>query len=171
MTVPAPASELDTTTVVVRPATLTDVDALIELRSVMFDTTDRDPGPEEDTWQRACRQILLDGLTAGDLLGAVAETDDGTVVASGIATLRRWLPSPTNPSGLTGYIGSMATVDEWRRQGIGRRITETLIAMLTERGAADIDVHPTEVGEGVYRSLGFTEPSTGTGLTLHTNAD
>ena len=107
---------------------------------------------------------------AGDLVGAVAETGDGSIVASGIATLRRWLPSPTNPSGLTGYIGSMATVDEWRCRGIGGRVIEALIAMLTEHGAVDIDVHVTEAGEGVYRSLGFAEPDAGTELTLHTNS-
>jgi hypothetical protein len=104
MTAPAPASDPDPTTVVVRPATLTDIDALIELRSVMFDATDPDPGPEEDNWQRACRQILLDGLTAGDLIGAVAETADGTVVASGIAPLRRWL---VLVGARFGFVGSL----------------------------------------------------------------
>ena len=42
--------------------------------------------------------------------------------------------------------------------------------MLTDRGAVDIDidVHVTEAGEGVYRSLGFAEPDVGIELTLHT---
>jgi ribosomal protein S18 acetylase RimI-like enzyme len=64
----------------------------------------------------------------------------------------------------------MATLDRWRRQGIGRRITENLINALAERGAVDIDLHATEAGEGVYRSLGFIERETGTGLTLHAEA-
>lgn len=62
----------------------------------------------------------------------------------------------------------MTTVEGWRRQGIGRRITEALIAQLTDRGAVDIDVHVTEAGESVYRSLGLAEPDAGTELTLHT---
>lgn len=167
-----PVSGTDSTaaTVAVRPATVADVEALIELRGVLFREADPDPRHAGYPWRGACRQILIDSFTAGDLIGAVAETDDGTVVASGIATLRRWLPSPTNPSGLKGYIGSMATLDGWRRQGIGRRITEALIDALAERGAVDIELHATEAGESLYRSLGFVEPVAGTDLTLHTGA-
>lgn len=158
-------------TVVVRAATVADIEALLMLRANMFNVADpAKGGPEADCWQGACRQILLDGLAAGDLIGAIAETDDGTVVASGIATLRRWLPSPTNPTGLAGYIGSMATLEGWRRQGIGRRIAEALVTALNERGALDIDLHASEAGEGIYRSLGFVEPDAGIGLTLHTDA-
>lgn len=61
----------------------------------------------------------------------------------------------------------MATLEDWRRQGIGRRIAETLVAALNERGALDIDLHASEAGEGINRSLGFVEPDAGIGLTLH----
>ncbi len=151
----------------IRSATVDDVEALLDLRAVMFDTV----GPEDQadhSWQRACRQILLDGLTSRDLIGVVAETDDGVVVASGVATIRRWLPSPINPSGLKGYIGSMATREPWRRQGLGRKITENLIDQLAQRGVTEIELHATEAGENVYRSLGFANPSSPE-LRLHTD--
>jgi len=141
----------------IRPATTADVEALLQLRALMFGEIDR---AADDTWQGACRQSLLDGITAGDLVAVVAEAGDGSVVASGIATVRRWLPSPMNPSGLTGYIGSMATLEAWRRQGIGRRVAAHLIDALTDRGVTDIVPHATEAGEDVYRSLGF-EPRDG----------
>ncbi len=169
MTVP-PATELTDRTVAVRPATVADVEALIAFRAALFQDVGRQSGTQGETWQGACRQLLLDGFAAGDLIGAVGETDDGTIVASGIATLRRWLPSPTNPAGLSGYIGSMATLEPWRCQGIGRRITEALVAALRDRGAVDIEVHATEAAAALYRSLGFVDHHDGTGLTLRTDA-
>ena len=93
----------------------------------MFDAMEVDYKPAH--WESACRQILLDGLSSGDLVAAVAESDDGRVVASGIGAIRRWLPSPRNPSGLRGYIGSVATDTDWRRQGVGRQVIESLIEM------------------------------------------
>src|SRR3954466_2295180 len=107
-------------TVTVRNGTVRDVEALLRLRGVMFSALDIAPAAQH--WEGACRRILLDGLNTGDLLAAVGETEDGTIVASGIAAVHRWLPSPANPSGLKGYIGSMATDEGGRRQGIGHRI-------------------------------------------------
>jgi GNAT superfamily N-acetyltransferase len=156
-------------TVAVRKATVRDVEALLRLRGVMFSSLDRTATAKH--WEGACRQILLDGLTSGDLLAAVAETDDGTIVASGIAAIHRWLPSPANPSGLKGYIGSMATEQEWRRLGIGRRIANHLVRALHERGIAEIEVHATEDGEGIYRSLGFTARDDRTPLAISADAD
>lgn len=103
--VPATAT-VKNATVVVRPATVADVEALLMLRADMFHVADPAAGgPEADRWQGACRQVLLDGLAAGDLIGAIAEADDGTVVASGIATLRRWLPSQRTRPGLPATSG------------------------------------------------------------------
>ena len=41
-----------------------------------FAGVDPDPEPEGNRWQGACRQILLDGLAAGDLIAAIAETNE-----------------------------------------------------------------------------------------------
>ena len=126
---------------IVRQATVDDIEALLRLRAVMFDAMEVDYKPAH--WESACRQILLDGLSSGDLVAAVAESDDGRVVASGIGAIRRWLPSPRNPSGLRGYIGSVATDTDWRRQGVGRQVIESLIEMLQGRGvAASISMPP-----------------------------
>ena len=135
----------------------------------MFNSLDRTPVAQH--WEGACRQILIDGLNSGDLLAAVGETKDGTIVASGIAAVHRWLPSPANPSGLKGYIGSMATDHEWRRRGIGHRIADHLVQALHEQGITEIEVHATEDGEGIYRSLGFTARDDRTPLAISADAD
>ena len=155
--------------VAVRKGAVRDVEALLRLRGVMFSSLDSTPAAQH--WEGACRQIMLDGLNSGDLLAAVAETEDGTIVAGGIAAVHRWLPSPANPSGLKGYIGSMATDQEWRRHGIGRQIANHLIQALHERGISEIELHATEDGEGIYRSLGFTACDDLTPLAISANAE
>jgi ribosomal protein S18 acetylase RimI-like enzyme len=139
----------------VRRGSVEDIEALLRLRAVMFDAMNIDY--ERADWETACRRILLDGLSSGDLVAVVAEADDGRVVASGIGAVRRWLPSPDNPSGLRGYIGSVATDEDWRRQGIGRQVIECLIETLRGRGVAEIDLHATEDSEELYRAIGFVD--------------
>jgi ribosomal protein S18 acetylase RimI-like enzyme len=154
---------------IVRRGTVGDIEDLLRLRAVMFDAMNVDF--ERADWGPACRQILLDGLSSGDLVAVVAEAEDGRVVACGIGAVRRWLPSPRNPSGLRGYIGSMATEEEWRRQGIGRHVVECVIEILRGRGVSEIDLHTTEDGEGLYRAVGFVDRDKGADLRLGTDAD
>ncbi len=155
--------------VTIRTAEISDIEALLRLRGVMFKAMNANAASEQ--WEGACRQILLDGLTSGDLIAAVAVTNDGSIVASGVAAVHRWLPSPANPSGLKGYIGSMATDRKRRRQGIGRRVADALVEALHHRGITEIELQATEDGEGIYRSLGFSSPPKRTPLMLSADAD
>jgi hypothetical protein len=50
----------------------------------------------------------------------------------------------------------------------GRQITENLIDQLAQRGVTEIELHATEAGENIYRTLGFTNPGSPE-LTLHTD--
>jgi ribosomal protein S18 acetylase RimI-like enzyme len=140
---------------VVRRGTTADVEDLLRLRAVLFAALGVEL--ERAYWESACRQVLLDGLSSGDLAAAVAETEDGTVVACGIAAIRRWLPSPRNASGLMGYIGSMATDEGWRRQGLGRQVVECLVEVLQGRGVTEIELHATESSEGLLSAAGFVD--------------
>jgi GNAT superfamily N-acetyltransferase len=141
---------------VVRRGTLADVDELLRLRAVLFEAMEVEF--ERTHWEPACRQILVDGLASGDLVAVVAAADDGRVVACGIGAVRRWLPSPRNPSGLRGYIGSMATDPGWRRQGLGRQVVECLVGILRGLGVTEIELHATENSEGLLRAVGFVDP-------------
>ena len=137
----------------VRRGTTADVDDLLRLRAVLFHALGVDF--ERAYWESACRQVLLDGLSSGDLAAVIAETEDGTVVACAVGAVRRWLPSPRNPSGLMGYIGSMSTEEGWRRQGLGRQVVECLVEMLQGRGVTEIELHATESSEGLLSAVGF----------------
>lgn len=147
-----------------RRGTVADIEELLRLRAVLFDAMEIDF--ERADWESACQQILLDGLASGDLVAAVAEAEDGRLAACGIGAVRRWLPSPRNPSGLKGYIGSLSTDPDWRDHGIGRRVAERLIELLHSRGVTEIELHATEDTEGLYRAIGFVDRGAGTELRL-----
>ncbi len=55
------------------------------------------------------------------------------------------------------YLGLMAVHDRAQRQGIGRRLLETLLADLDQRGCPMVLLDATEMGAPLYRQLGFVE--------------
>lgn len=65
-------------------------------------------------------------------------------------------------------IADMATLPSHQRRGLGRRILEDLLAEI--RGKAPEGAYVTLLadppGQALYRSLGFTEPATGS-VTMH----
>ena len=126
----------------------------------MFASLEIDPRPER--WADAARRLLADGIADATAHAVVADHPDsgGRLVACGVATIERRLPSPNNPTGRHGYIASMVTDPDFRRKGLARRIMEALLAWLEGQGVISSSLHATEHGEPLYRSLGFREPHT-----------
>lgn len=75
---------------------------------------------------------------------ALARTDGGTAVGTG-----RLLPD--------GHIGRMAVLKEWRGQGVGAAILETLINAALERGDREVMLSAQTHALGFYRLHGFAE--------------
>ena len=139
---------------VARTATLADVDELVRLRQVMFDSMGivaRDPG-----WVDSCRRHLHELLGTDALHGAVVDHPDGTgAVASGLVEFHVRIPGAQNVLGHTAYISSIATDEGFRRRGAARAVMVQLLGEIHRRGVEVVDLHATSVGEGLYRDLGF----------------
>lgn len=65
-------------------------------------------------------------------------------------------------------IADMATLPAYQRRGLGRRILEDLLAEIRAKAPEDAYVMllADPPGQALYRSLGFTEPTTGS-VTMH----
>lgn len=65
-------------------------------------------------------------------------------------------------------IADMATLPEYQRHGLGRRILEDLLAEIRAKApeGAYVTLLADPPGQALYRSLGFTEPTTGS-VTMH----
>lgn len=65
-------------------------------------------------------------------------------------------------------VADMATLPAYQRRGLGRRILEDLLAEIRAKAPAGayVTLLADPPGQALYRSLGFTEPSTGS-VTMH----
>jgi GNAT superfamily N-acetyltransferase len=59
----------------------------------------------------------------------------------------------------TGWLATIVTHSEYRNQGIGKRITEYLLAFLQSQYCEHIYLIATTLGEPVYKKVGFTTES------------
>jgi GNAT superfamily N-acetyltransferase len=138
-----------------RRATPADADDLVRLRRVMFEAMGVDHSAPE--WAANAATVLRDCLASGQMAAFVVE-EDGRVVAGGVGMVAQRIPSPRNPTGLHGYVQSMATEPEARGRGYGRAVFGALLEWFDERGVTAIDLHATEAGAALYRQFGFSEP-------------
>jgi GNAT superfamily N-acetyltransferase len=94
-------------------------------------------------------------IPAGTFHGWLAVTSTGLAVASGGVVIDQHPPGPANLSGQIGYIMNLVTNPRYRRQGIARRMMETMLEWLAQQGVQRVTLHATEVGRSLYEELGF----------------
>jgi ribosomal protein S18 acetylase RimI-like enzyme len=123
----------DSVDVRVRRMTDTDLDRILELRSVV-------------RWSADPRAFdLLRGVRGARW--AVAEAPDGSLTGMVGAV----------PLGEIGILCHLAVHDGHRGSGLGALLSDWAVAYLKSRGARIVRLYSTEQAEGLYRSLGFRE--------------
>jgi ribosomal protein S18 acetylase RimI-like enzyme len=135
----------------VRRAGPGDADELMRLRAVMLRS-----GPGD--WQRAGAESLRSRLVAEEqsLAAFVADKGDAPgLAACVVGQVDQRLPGPNNPTGLRGYVYSVATDPAYRRRGLSRACMTALLEWFARSGADVIDLRASPEGEPLYSSLGF----------------
>jgi GNAT superfamily N-acetyltransferase len=145
----------------VRRATGDDAGELTRLRAVMMTAMGTDPSSlATEVWRAGTAAHFRERLEDVERFAAfVAEAEGPGLVGCAVGWLDRHLPSPTNPTGDVGYVANMSTEPEWRGQGCGRATLTALLDWMRSRGVPRVDLHATEAGEPLYRSLGFADPT------------
>ncbi|WP_446038408.1 GNAT family N-acetyltransferase [Streptomyces sp. SID1121] len=161
-----------------RPATPADAEELVRLRTVMLDSL---AGPSTDLgWQPAAVETLRRKLAdpSGDLTAFVVDRPDapatsdtphapGALAATAVGVIEHRLGGPANPTGISGYVFSVATDPDLRRLGYSRACVEALLDWFRARGVRKIDLRASREGEPLYASLGFVRtPDPAMRLTL-----
>lgn len=141
---------------VTRLATADDALEVVRLARVMFESMGMPPA--DDAWRAIAVARFVSRLPI-DAAGVVVEHPDarGRLVASAAGTISTRLPTPANASGATGYVQWVATDDEFRGRGYARAVMSGLLDWFESRSAHAVELHSTQMGEHLYRSLGFTE--------------
>jgi ribosomal protein S18 acetylase RimI-like enzyme len=148
----------------IRRATLDDVPDLVHLRRTMFESMGYDDPAQLAAADEAANAYLSRALSEGTFYGWLAFADTGEAVGSGGAVIDRHPPGPSNLSGQSGYIMNISTDPRYRRQGIARRMMQTILRWLVEQGIDQVTLHATDEGRALYEQLGFVE---GNEMVLH----
>jgi GNAT superfamily N-acetyltransferase len=90
------------------------------------------------------REFLAFATSQPACVPMVAEVD-GAIVGTGVGTL----------NGPVGWIGTIFLTPEWRGQGIGRAITQSIIDRLESDGARTLVLVATADGRRLYAKMGF----------------
>jgi GNAT superfamily N-acetyltransferase len=141
----------------VRPATHSDLNALLEFRLAMLEAVFPreasgpawDPAPLRETNERWLGEHL--GL---DFQAWMAEIGGRVVASAGLL----WFPhppGPNNPGGLEAYILNVFTEPEARRLGAARALMERLVEEAKAAGVRRIWLRASEDGRPLYASMGF----------------
>lgn len=147
----------------VRPALRHEADAVIGLRSLMFQamqTVDGGPTPaalgvEPEPWREAAARWVRDNVD-DPLVRIVVADVDGVVAATGIGEVTWLVPAPTCPNGAVGYVFNIVVHPDFRGFGLGAACADALIAWLTdETDVTRIDLFSTPEAQPMYERRGF----------------
>jgi FolB domain-containing protein len=138
----------------IRPAVLAVIPALVVLRLGMFESMEHSDPADVDRLRKQSIEYMHEKIPTGEYKSWVADVN-GQAIASGGLVIRSAPPTIHNPRGLEGYVISVFTAPEWRKQGMARGIMNAIIDYLRENGIVKVTLRATEQGRPLYLSLGF----------------
>ena len=140
----------------IRPATLEDSDALVEMRSA-FSLEEEPLGGLRPDYETDMRSYLAEGLGSGRLKGWLVELD-GEVVAHAFLVLVDKLPRPTRANRRIAYLTNVYTRPSERGAGIGADLLATVTSWAESSDVEVIFVGPSDVSTAFYARSGFAPP-------------
>jgi GNAT superfamily N-acetyltransferase len=138
-----------------RKTTVSDLEVLVEHRHRMWSDIGHRTEAEITEHDSRYRPWAKRRLRSGELVGCVAESNGGRVVASGLVWFRPDQPRPKLATLVSPYILSMYTEPDWRGNGIATRIVRELLVACRERGYPNVELHASRFGRRLYARLGF----------------
>jgi ribosomal protein S18 acetylase RimI-like enzyme len=138
---------------ILRPASFSDVTALVEMRALMF--ADMGVNANSSEWQASARDWFLRAVRDPSVCLVVIE-DDETLLSCGMAEIHRGAPGPTCPSGRTAHLSNLVTRRDARGRGFARRCMTHLLEWAAEH-ADRAELHESDGGMALYRRMGFEE--------------
>lgn len=97
-----------------------------------------------------------DYFLSGDHLTVLAIDGDDVIGCASMSFIRI-MPTFDHPTGKRAHLMNVYTRNEYRRQGIARRMVQLLIEESWKAGVTEISLDATESGRPLYESLGFTD--------------
>ena len=151
---------------IIRKATLEDVDELVKLRIELLreisEVNEHYTAKLNDDYIEkladAIREYFTDKIPENEFLAWVAE-DKGKIIASSGLVFHEKPPIHGNLTGREAYIMNMYTVPAWRNKGLATTLLKEIIKFIKETNVQRIRLHATEAGKKIYEKMGFISDS------------
>jgi GNAT superfamily N-acetyltransferase len=143
--------------VLIRKATLDDIPELLRHRQDMYADMGCNDAEAMSRMLETCEPYLATALANGTLHGWLACAGE-QVVAGGVLLISPWPSHPYDGQCRRASILNMYTDPAFRRQGIARRLIQTMIDWCRTQGFMNVTLHASDKGRPLYESLGF-EPT------------
>ena len=137
----------------IRPATIADLPRLLHYRRAMAEEMDAADEAAIVRMLRALEPYLRSAIPEGRWHSWIAEPG-----GCGSVEIVQWVPGRQDPAPRRAWIHSLYVEPSFRGRGLGRELTQTMIAWCREQGFQWIYLHASDAGRRLYESLGF-EPS------------
>ncbi|MBY9077114.1 Acetyltransferase (GNAT) family protein [compost metagenome] len=144
---------------ILRKALIKDVPELSQLRVAMLNEKHTYPSAFNNILSYNTNEYLINGIEQNSLLTIVAEKED-KIVSMGCINYFILPPNDWCPSGKTAYVGNLYTTPPNRRNGIAKEILKRLVEDAKERSCERILLNTSELGENLYKEIGFEFSST-----------
>ncbi len=158
-----PDCRVDMSDFMLRPLTPDDAAIVARHRAAMFHEMGSLARADIEPMIAASATYLRTAIEHGEYHGWLAIVPDQGevphVAAGGGVQLRPQLPRPRPDGGLLigrqGIILNVYVELPWRRQGLARRLVETVIDWARRERLASLVLHASEAGRPLYEQLGF----------------
>jgi GNAT superfamily N-acetyltransferase len=140
--------------VLIRPATPDDIPELLRHRRGMYEDMGYNDAGTLSVMVSTCKPYLASALANGTLHGWLACAGE-KVVAGGVVLVSPWPSHPYDGQCRRATILNMYTDPPFRRQGIARRLMQTMIDWCRKEGFVHVTLHASDKGRPLYDSLGF----------------
>ena len=141
----------------IRPATIEDIPLVVAHREQMF----RDMGipAEFAAMARATDSWLRTAIPSKTYLGWLAVADDGAIAAGGGLIVIPWPPGPMTMDPRCGFVFNVYTDPAHRKQGLARRLMDTMHDWCRGEGVERIVLNASTFGQPLYEQMGYVVAS------------
>ena len=138
-----------------RRATLSDVDALADLRIAFLDELNLIENLNAlPDLKNKIRAYFARAIPAETFLAWVIEIDGRIVATSGLV-FHEFPPSESNLAGREAYVMNMFTLREFRKRGLAAALLQQIINHIRQTPVKRIRLHATEHVQSLYKRCGF----------------
>lgn len=140
----------------IRKASSNDIEKILDNR--MLFVSDFCKCKLSDEFRENTLNYLKENIESDTFLAWLAVEDD-EIKAIVVMSIYTVLPSVTNLSGKHGLILNVWTHENYRRQGLAKKLLQNIITEAKSKGVDRVNLKATDMGRLVYEKLGFEDLS------------